>query len=162
MLVGDVMDRDLTSLGEETTLLEAISLMAIHDASGLPVLDAEGRVVGFLSEKDVLNAAIPGYLSHMDDNFQMPDIDKIKAMLKRAGNDFARDYMTKNIITFDEYETISNAMMILFRKNIRRAPVMRDGMLTGIVDREKILRSFVQDDFEDDKAAIPELDIVQF
>ena len=151
MIVGDIMDRDLTSLAEETTLLEAISLMGIHSISGLPVLNTAGRVVGFLSEKDVLNAIIPGYLGYMDENFRMPGIDKIKAMVKRVGHNPTRDYMTKNYIAFDEFETISNAMMILFRKNIRRAPVARDGMLIGMVDREEILRGLVQDNFEDDE-----------
>ena len=150
MLVRDIMDKDLTSLAEETTLLDAMSLMAIHDTSGLPVLNNEGHIVGFLSEKDVLNAVIPGYLSYMDDNFRMPDLDKIKAMVQRVGNDPTRDYMVKGCITFDEYETLSNAIMIFFRKKIRRAPVIRDGMLIGIVDREKIMRGFVQDKFRDD------------
>ena len=150
------MDKDLTSLAEETTLLEAISMMAIHDTSGLPVLNNAGRVVGFLSEKDVLNAIIPGYLSYMDENFHMPDLDKIKAMVKRVGHDPARNYMTKDCITFDEFETISSAMMTLFRKNIRRAPVTKDGMLIGMADREKILRGLVQDDFGGGKADMPE------
>ena len=151
MVVGDIMDRDLTALAEETTLLEAISLMGIHGVSGLPVPNAAGHVVGFLSEQDVLNAVIPGYLGYMDDNFRMPDVYKIRAMVKRVGRDSARDYMTKNYIAFDEFEAISSAMMILFRKNVRRAPVTRDGMLIGMVDREEILRGFVQDRFGDDE-----------
>ena len=150
MIVGEIMDRDLTALAEETTLLDAISLMGIHGVSGLPVLNALGLVVGFLSEKDVLNAVIPGYLSHMDESFLMTDIPRIRAMVKRVGHNPARDYMTKNCISFDEFETVSHAMMKLFRKNIRRAPVLRDGKLIGIVDREEILRGFVQDKFRSD------------
>jgi len=150
MLVGDIMHRDLTALAEETTLLEAISVMVIHKASGLPVLNNEGRVVGFLSEKDILNAVIPGYLSYMDENFRMPDLNKIRTMAKRVGHDPTRDYMIKDCITFDEYETLSNAIMIFFRRKIRRAPVTRDGMLIGIVDREKIMRGLVQDKYRDD------------
>jgi CBS domain-containing protein len=155
MLVGDIMDRDLTSLAEETTLLEAISLMAAHDTSGLPVVNDSGRVVGFLSEKDVLRAVIPGYLGYMDENFSMPDVEKIKSMVKRVGRDPARDYMTKNCVAFDEYETISNAMLLLFRKNIRRAPVVSGGMLVGVVNREEILRGFVHDNFGSDEVEIP-------
>ena len=155
MLVGDIMDRDLTSLAEESTLLEAVSLMAVHDTNGLPVVNQSGRVVGFLSEKDVLRAIIPGYLGYMDESFSMPDIGKIKAMVKRVGHDPARDYMTKNCVAFDERETVSNAMIILFRKNIRRAPVVKDGMLVGMVDREEILRGFVHDNFETDEVTIP-------
>jgi len=155
MLVGDIMDRDLTSLAEETTLLEAISLMAMHDTSGLPVVNSSGRVVGFLSEKDVLRAIIPGYLGYMDENFSMPDVGKIKSMVKRVGHDPARDYMTKNCVAFDERETISNAMVTLFKKDIRLAPVVRDGMLIGMIDSEEILRGFVHDNFESDEVEIP-------
>ena len=152
MLVGDIMHRDLTALAEETTLMDAISVMVIHKTSGLPVLNNEGHVVGFLSEKDILNAVIPGYLSYMDENFRMPDLDKIRAMAKRVGNDPTRDYMIKNCITFSEHETLSNAIMIFFRKKIRRAPVTRDRMLIGVVDREKIMRGLVQDKYRDDEA----------
>ena len=155
MIVGDIMDRDLTSLAEETSLLEAISLMALHDINGLPVVNAAGHVVGFLSEKDILRAVIPGYLGYMDENFTMPDVAKIKGMVKRVGHDPARDYMTKNCIAFDEEDTISNAMMQMFRKNIRRAPVMREGMLVGMVDREEILRGFVHDNFAEGEVEIP-------
>jgi CBS domain-containing protein len=155
MLVGDIMDRDLTSLAEETSLLEAISLMALHDTSGLAVVDAAGRVAGFLSERDILCAVIPGYFGYMDENFTMPDVEKIKGMVKRVGRDPARDYMTKNCIVFDEEETVSNAMMQMFRKDIRRAPVTREGMLVGMIDREEILRGFVHDNFEDDEEEIP-------
>jgi CBS domain-containing protein len=159
MLVKDIMDRDLTSLAEETTLLEAVSLLAVHDASGLPVVNASGRVVGFLSEKDILRAVIPGYLGYMDENFSMPDVEKIKGRVKRVGRDPARDYMTKNSVVFDEGETVSNAIVTLFKKNIRRAPVVRDGMLVGMVDREEILRGFVHDNFEDGEVDIPKVPV---
>ncbi|MDR0764321.1 MAG: CBS domain-containing protein [Synergistaceae bacterium] len=155
MVVGDIMDRDLTSLAEETSLLEAISLMALHDTSGFPVVNSADRIVGFLSEKDVLRAVIPGYLGHMDESFTMPDVAKIKGMVKRAGHDLARDYMTKNCIAFAEDETISNVMIQMFKKNIRRAPVIREGMLVGTVDREEILRGFVRDNFEDGETEAP-------
>ncbi|MDR3281290.1 MAG: CBS domain-containing protein [Synergistaceae bacterium] len=155
MLVGDIMDRDLTSLAEETSLLEAISLLTIHDTSGLPVVNGVGRVVGFLSEKDILRAFIPGYLGYMDENFSMPDIENIKSRVKRVGRDPARDYMTKDSIIFDEEETVTNAMVTLFKRDIKRAPVVREGMLVGIVDREEILRGFVHDNFEEGEVDIP-------
>ena len=155
MQVQDIMDRDLTSLAEDSTLLQAIALMAAHKMSGLPVLNDDGRVIGFISEKDILRAIIPGYLGYMDDNFAMPDIDKIKARIKLVGNDVVRDYMSKNAIVFDEYETVSNAMVTMFKKDIRRAPVVAASSLVGVVDREEILRGFVHDNFEDGEVPIP-------
>ena len=127
MLVQDIMDKDLTSIAQETTLLEAIALLAAHKTSGLPVVNDEGKVVGFLSEKDILRAVIPGYLGYMDDNFAMPDIEKVKARIERVGRDPARDYMNKDVAVFDEKETIPNAMVTLFKRDISRAPVVRKG-----------------------------------
>lgn len=154
MQVRDIMDRDLTSLAEDSTLLQSIALMAAHKMSGLPVLNNDGRVVGFISEKDVLRAVIPGYLGYMDDNFAMPDIEKIKSRVKLVGNDVVRDYMSKRVTVFDEYETVSNAMVTMFKKDIRRAPVVAANSLVGIVDREEILKGFVRDNFEDGEVAI--------
>jgi CBS domain-containing protein len=155
MLVRDIMDRDLTSLSEGTTLLEAIALIVAHKTSGLPVLDDNGRVVGFLSEGDILKAAIPGYLGYMDENFAMPDVDKIKARVKRVGTDPAREYMTRGALVFDEAETVSNALVALFRRNVRMAPVVKKGSLVGVVNREDILKGFVQDNFDGGEVKIP-------
>lgn len=154
MQVADIMDRDLTSLAEDSTLLQAISLMAAHRVSGLPVLNNDGRVVGFISEKDILRAVIPGYMGYMDDNFAMPDIEKIKSRVRLVGNDEVRDYMSKNAIVFDEYETVSNAMVTMFKKDIRVAPVVVAGSLVGVVDREEILKGFVHDNFARDEMTV--------
>lgn len=155
MQVRDIMDRDLTSLAEDSTLLQAITLMAAHRVSGLPVLNDDGRVVGFISEKDILRAVIPGYLGYMDDSFAMPDIDKIKSRVKLVGNDAVRDYMSKNAVVFDEYETVSNAMVTMFKKDIRVAPVVVANSLVGVVDREEILKGFVHDNFAEGEVPIP-------
>lgn len=161
MQVRDIMDRDLTSLSENSTLLQSIALMAAHKMSGLPVLNDDGRVIGFISEKDVLRAVIPGYLGYMDDSFAMPDIEKIKSRVKLVGNDVVRDYMSKGVTVFDEYETVSNAMVTMFKKDIRRAPVVAANSLVGVVDREEILKGFVRDNFEEGEVAIamPEIQI---
>ena len=155
MKVVDVMDRDLTSISEYTTLLEALALLSAHRTTGLPVLDDDGRVVGFLSEKDILKATIPGYVGYMDESFAMPDIGKIKNRVKTIGGAPAREHMAKPPIVFEEDENLNNALVVLFKKNIRRAPVVHDGALVGMVDREEILRGFVHDNFEDGEIDIP-------
>ena len=155
MLIKDIMQRDLTSLAEHTTLLEAIALLAAHKAGGLPVLNDDGKVVGFISEKDILRAAIPGYFGYMDDNFAMPDMDKLKSRISRVGKEPVCDYMNKDTIVFEEKETVSNAMVTLFKKNVRIAPVVKDNSLVGVVNREEILKGFVHDTFQEGEIEIP-------
>jgi CBS domain-containing protein len=154
MLVGDVMKRDLTALSEDTGLLEAVFIMELHGTSGLPVVNSAGRVAGFISEKDILRAIIPGYLGYMDENFLMPAVVKIRAKVKRVGCDAVRDYMTKNCLVFDENETVMNALVALFRKDVKCAPVVSGGMFVGMVDRETILRGFFRENSEEPDALI--------
>jgi CBS domain-containing protein len=149
MLVRDIMKRDLTALSEDTGLLEAVSVMELHGASGLPVVNDAGRVAGFISEKDILRAIIPGYLGYMDENFLMPAAVKIRAKVKRVGYDPVRDYMTKNCLVFDESDTVLNALVALFRKDVKCAPVVSGGMFVGIADREEILRGFFRENPEE-------------
>ncbi|MDR2779786.1 MAG: CBS domain-containing protein [Synergistaceae bacterium] len=149
MLVGDITKRDLTALSEDTGLLEAVSIMELHGTSGLPVVSDAGRVAGFISEKDILRAIIPGYLGYMDENFLMPAVVKIRAKVKRVGYDSVREYMTKNCLVFDESETVMNALVAFFRKDVKCAPVVSGGMFVGMVDREAILRGFFRENPEE-------------
>ena len=61
MVIEELMDRDLTALTEDTSLAEAIEVLSIHRISSAPVVNLDGKVVGILSEKDIVRAALPGY-----------------------------------------------------------------------------------------------------
>lgn len=144
MKVSDLMERDLSSLSQNTSMLDAIELLWAHRASGLPVLDDDGMVVGFLSEKDILRAMIPGYVDYMDENFALPDMIKIKKRVKLIGADAVSEHMTKDIVSFEEEDDLNAAVVAIFKKNIHRAPVVRQGMLIGTIGRDDVLRGFAQ------------------
>lgn len=59
MRIADVMDRDLTALTVDSTLGEAIEVLSRHGLTGVPVVDDQLRLVGFLSEQDIVRAALP-------------------------------------------------------------------------------------------------------
>ena len=63
MKIGELMDRDLTALHEENTVAEAIETLLRHHMTGLPVLDDDCHVLGFVSEEDVIKSALPDYVS---------------------------------------------------------------------------------------------------
>lgn len=147
--VSDVMERDLTSVADDTSLLNAMELLTAHRTSGLPVVDDDGCVVGFISEKDILKAMIPGYIGYMDENFAMPSTAKIKERVKSVGPSPVSESMTKTPILFDEDEDISSAMVAIFKKNIHRAPVVKNGALVGTLSRENVLRGFIRANFSD-------------
>lgn len=147
--VADVMERDLTSVSDSTTLEQAMLLFAAHRTSGLPVLDDSGDVVGFISEKDILKAMIPGYIGYMDENFALPSIAKIKSNIRSIGSSPVSEFMTKTPILFNEDDDLSSAFVAIFKMNIHRAPVVNNGHLAGIISRESVLRHFVRADISD-------------
>lgn len=153
--VADVMERDLTSVADTTTLLEAMAMMSSHRTTGLPVLDADGTVVGFIGAKDVLKATIPGYVGYIDESFSMPSIDTIKKRVKAVGSSPVSEHMTADPVIFSEDDDLTSALVAIFKRDIHRAPVARDGYLVGIVGREAVIEGFVRSNFDDGEVAIP-------
>lgn len=133
------MDRDLTALSEQTTLATAIEVLARHRLSGVPVLDEEGRVVGFISEKDIVKAALPGYFEYIQDPSFIPDFGQFQSRLKKIRNEPVNRFMHREIVAFSEDDSDFFVAMTLIRNDLKRAPVTRDDVLVGIVNRTDLL-----------------------
>lgn len=153
--VADVMERDLTSVADDTTLVEALAVFSSHRTTGLPVIDSSGRVVGFISEKDVLKAMIPGYVGYIDESFSMPSIDTIKQRVKMIAHEKVGDHMTTPPILFEQDDDLTSALVAIFKRDLHRVPVASGGMLVGVVGREDVLEGFVRSNFDEGEIPIP-------
>ena len=113
-----IMTKDVIVVYPQTPIYEAMSRLTGNAISGLPVVDNEGRPVGIITEKDVLKILI---------NSNIGAQDKVE------------DYMTRNVVSFDE-ETSATTICEFFMKNpIRRVPIVKDGKLVGVVSRRDII-----------------------
>lgn len=140
MKVGEIIDRDLSSLSADCPVSEAIEVLYHHNASGLPVLNDENRVIGFISEKDIIKAALPGYAHMLQDSSFLPDYGQFSVRLNAIANDPISKYMKVNIICFDEDDSDFYVANKVIKDNIKIAPVLRDGVLIGVVSRSQLLR----------------------
>ncbi|MCF4151418.1 CBS domain-containing protein [Dethiosulfovibrio sp. F2B] len=156
MKVGELVDRDLTALSEDCPVSEAIEVLYHHNASGLPVLDEENRVIGFISEKDIIKAALPGYVHMLHDSSFLPDYGQFSSRLRDIADDPVSKYMKENVITFNEDDSDFYVANRVIKENIKIAPVLRDGQLVGIVSRSHLVRHLllhpeeIEDALEDD------------
>lgn len=146
MRIGDVMDRDLTALTSETTVAEAIEILSRHRVTGAPVVDEEGLVVGFLSEKDIVKAALPGYFEYIQDPSFIPDFGQLRSRLRKISRDRVERFMVKEVLSFQEDDSDFFVAMTLIRNNLKRAPILREGVLVGVVNRADILEHIMRDD----------------
>ncbi|MFW6128448.1 MAG: CBS domain-containing protein [Halobacteriota archaeon] len=99
---------------------DAVEIMFERKVGGCPVVDKEGRIVGIITERDILE-----FLS------RQTEFDGIVG-----------DFMTTGIVTIGPHTTIEQAMKIISSKKIRRLPVVQDGILLGLITSSTLLRYF--------------------
>lgn len=144
---GDLMTRDVAVVHPETSLLEAVKLLASRRISGVPVVDNESTVVGMLTEGDLVRWH-EGYterqarwLDMLADGFELAPafVEGIREQHRKVKN-----VMTLGVTAVTEEIPARDVAHLMFAKNIKRVPVLRDGKLVGIVARSDLVRALAQ------------------
>ncbi|MFB2837125.1 CBS domain-containing protein [Floridanema evergladense] len=144
--VGDVMSRDPISVRPETPLQEAIKIMAERRISGLPVVNQSGKLVGVLSETDLIwqetGVTPPAYIMILDSVIYLENPGRYERDLHKALGQTVGEVMTKDsLITTDPDQPLQKAAKLMHDKNVRRLPVVNDaGQVIGILTRGDIIR----------------------
>ena len=142
MLVSDIMTRAPKTVAPDSKLLEVVSLMCLYRYSGLPVLD-DGKMVGFIAEKDVLHRMFPK-LEDFKDMMAAPDYDNMIYQYRDVVNLKVADVMTPNVITVSPDMHILKAATVMVRHKFRRIPVADGGRLVGMVSLGDIHKAIFQ------------------
>lgn len=138
--VADVMTRDVVAVGPDEDFKTVAKLMHLHDVSALPVVDHDGKLVGIVSESDLLakerergaNRPLLG-LRWSDDNL---------GAARTAG-----DVMTSPAICIAPDASIPEAARLMYSEAVKRLPVIdQKGDLLGIVSRADLLKTFTRSD----------------
>ena len=114
--VRDIMTVDPFTLSPTATLAEAMSLLFRHQLSGAPVVD-QGELVGIISEIGMFDVLFDATLRHAP----------------------VADFMTRNVRTVEEPDSLGHVAHMFALYGIRRMPVMRDGRVVGIISRRDLL-----------------------
>ena len=122
--ISDIMSTNVVTVGPDMTILEATNVLTKHDITGLPVVDRKNRLLGIVSEKDLLRLAY-GLKTH---TYASDDSPKT-----------VEDVMTKEVIAFDEQDRLSDIIKCLTEEDFRRVPILSDGKLVGIISRRDLL-----------------------
>ncbi|MFE3770759.1 MULTISPECIES: CBS domain-containing protein [unclassified Streptomyces] len=140
--VSDVMTQTVVAVGQEARFKEIIETMEQWKVSALPVLAGEGRVIGVVSEADLLPK----------EEFRNADPDRMEQDqrlddLRKAGGLTAGELMSTPALTAHAGDTIAQAARTMARKSVKRLPVVdSQGLLQGIVSRADLLKVFLRSD----------------
>jgi CBS domain-containing protein len=142
MRAMDVMTSEVVTVDEDATVQAAARLMADRGISAVPVVDRENRVVGLVSEGDLLHRAETG-----TERRRAWWLDRLAATDELAG-DYVKshggkveDVMTREVVSVTEETPVADIAILLETNRIKRVPVLRDGRLVGIVSRANLVRA---------------------
>lgn len=140
MRVRDVMTRDVVTVGIDTPVPTAVSLLAKHDVTALPVI-GDGRLIGMVGESDLLRHEIPheGYEGYQGGFDRLARGARTDAMT-------VADVMTTPVVAVPETADTGHVAGLMLDYDVRSVPVVRDNQVTGIVSRRDLIRILVHDD----------------
>jgi CBS domain-containing protein len=141
LMVEDVMTKVVATVKEATSFKDMVSLMAECEISALPVVDERDRLVGIVSEADLLLKEEGSGHEHLfEGRHRRTDRAKSEGLT-------ARDVMTTPVISIAPDVSIRQAARVMHEKRVKRLPVIDgEGRVVGIVSRSDLLRVFLRPD----------------
>jgi CBS domain-containing protein len=133
----DIMTRNVVTVQENTPIYKAIELLAELDITGMPVVDEKRRLLGIITEQDVM------HLFYDESSLFYPNLDEQTKTVN--------DFMTVPPIFFDENESVLEVCKCLQDSHFRRVPVTSNGILVGVISRQDIIRYVLQQRHYSDK-----------
>lgn len=119
MIASDIMTRQVATIRPEASAQEAAQLLDEKRISGAPVVDADSKIIGIITEADIISK------------------------VNRDGLCVA-DIMSHDVIAISEETPVSEIAALLTERKIKRVPVVCDGKLVGIVSRADIVHAVAQ------------------
>ena len=139
MQAKDIMTLNVISVSEDTPVHEVVGLLLKHRISALPVVDSARKVVGIVSEGDLLRPEGASRAGTRRPRWLEAVIAGQPAAYEKAQGRTAGRVMTRNVITVDENTPLNEIAELLERHHIKRVPVLSGGRLAGIVSRANLL-----------------------
>jgi CBS-domain-containing membrane protein len=142
MRASDIMTRNVKTVAPEATIDEAVNVLLSIRASGLPVLDSAGRLVGIVSESDFLHRVEIGTAKRRPRwiEFLLGPGEVAEAYVMSHSRKVS-DVMTREVVTVPANASLSEIVAVMDKRKVKRVPVVTGEELVGIVTRSDLLRA---------------------
>ena len=149
MKVRDVMTVEVVSASADTTVNAIARLMAARDISGVPVLDDAGRVIGVVTELDMIvrNTRLepPAFFQILDGRIPLETPGHYRKRLQHMLGALARDVMTEKPVTISPDDDVEVLAKLLVEGGVNPVPVVEADKLVGIVSRADIIKMMARE-----------------
>lgn len=142
--VQDVMTTDVVTVDQSAGYKEIVDALAKHAVSALPVVDGDRRVLGVVSEADLLHKM---EFAGLEPHVHLLERKRRRTARNKATADTARDLMSAPAVVVRPNEPLANVAKLMDAERVKRLPVVDEsGRLVGIISRRDLLRVYLRDD----------------
>lgn len=142
---SDIMQKKVITISEDASVQDLAELLAEKKISGVPVIDQQNRVVGIVTEGDLvsLDADIhfPHYIQFLDSVIFVESVKKFDERIRKAAAARVGQIMTTEVVTIQLDTPLNELATLMTDKNINRLPVLDGDVLAGIVTRADVVRA---------------------
>lgn len=148
MLARDIMTTDVITVTADTTVEQLAKILVEKKISGVPVIDQSNRIIGMVSEADLIvrdsKLHIPSYLNIFGSMIFLENPKILDEEVRKAAAVKVPELMSKEVISVTEGTSIEEIATIMVEKKVNRVPVVQDDQLVGIISRGDIVKSMVK------------------
>jgi len=145
LLAKDIMTRNVVTINEDASLKELADLLVKNKISGVPVINAEKKVVGIVSEADLIvqdaRLHFPRYIQFLDSVIYLESLSHFEEELKKAIATKVKDIMTTRIDKASTNDTVETIATMMVDKGRNRIPVFDGDTLVGIITRANVVKA---------------------
>jgi len=144
----DIMTRDVITIRPEATVEELARLLIKHRISGVPVIDDSGKLVGIVTENDLITQNkrlhIPTII-RLFDAYIMLGSGKMEEEIRKMAAATVGDICTRDVVTVDEDTTIEDIATIMSERKIHLLPVVKDDRVVGIIGKADVVGAMTRE-----------------
>jgi CBS-domain-containing membrane protein len=145
----DIMTKEVITVSPRTKVLDLARLFAEHKINGAPVLDEKGRLIGVVTQSNLIDRAkkfeLPHVITILDAHFYLERPSTFKKNLEKLMGNLVSDIMTSPPVTITGGVEVDEIASIMARKQIHTLPVMEDDKIIGIIGKIDIIRALGQE-----------------
>lgn len=145
LTAGDIMQSDVVTIKEDATMQDLAELLSKKKISGVPVIDDQNRVVGIVTEGDLVavdaDIHFPHYIQFLDSVIFLESVKKFDERFRKAAAYKVGDVMTTDVVTVQKGDSLEQAATLMTDREVNRLPVLDGDILVGIITRADLVRA---------------------
>jgi mannitol/fructose-specific phosphotransferase system IIA component (Ntr-type)/CBS domain-containing protein len=144
LTVKDIMTENLVSVHPDDLLRKVANIIFQYGFNGVPVIVSQGKLVGDISDRDLLRSALPDYDKLISDVTKLTELKSFEELLQQADKLHVKDVMRREAPTIPESAPVVEAAALMLVKNVARVFAMRGEQPVGIISRYDIIAKFMR------------------